>query len=147
MNTCSKCGTKNEKEIQFCLHCGHKLGTVNDKGDTKQMNIITIISVIIGIISLLWSTSMILNLKQAPGGAIEAINNFADYQEKYFAFVGFCFGYTLFSFTPSIIGLVLGILGNIKQKSKVALAATIMNLVAIISSLFAIVYIFINTKI
>ena len=103
MKYCSNCGKELKEGADICLNCGKLVNNQQKKNKNIEKGL-SIASLVLGIISILWTFIMILGYEQA----IETIKVEYYYNETIIYVMFYYIGYTLFSLTPSIISLVLG---------------------------------------
>ena len=146
MKFCPSCGEKITTNSKFCKACGANLeGTqeaaeqVTVKSD-KKYNGLSIAALVLGCIAILWTLLMFIRLGDAPlTYRLEAYSARISGNEGAY-FFGFCLGYTLFAFTPGLLALIFGLRGNGKKKNPLAIAGSILGLVALVASIFVVIY-------
>lgn len=111
MKYCSNCGKELKEGADICLNCGKLVNNQQKKNKNIEKGL-SIASLVLGIISILWTFIMILGYEQA----IETIKVEYYYNETIIYVMFYYIGYTLFSLTPSIISLVLGLMSIKKKK-------------------------------
>ncbi|MBR4619102.1 MAG: zinc-ribbon domain-containing protein [Bacilli bacterium] len=146
MGFCPQCGSKLEEGAKFCVQCGSKLSGEVSINQTmqeapKKSNGISMASMILGIIAVFWTFSMLLSISKSIPTLQKELLQFTTDEERLGAIIGFCIGYTLFSLAPGIISLILGIVGNSKQKNGKAISGIIMGCCAVFTSIACIIYI------
>lgn len=144
MAFCPKCGTKLEENGKFCVECGNSLqGNETSKPATVEKNAkgVSIASMILGIVSILWTLSMLISLSSSIPALDELLLDYGMDAERIGAIIGFCIGYTLFAFVPGIVSLVLGLVGCSRKKNGMAISGIIMGSIGIFASLVCIIYI------
>ena len=131
----------------FCIKCGYRINEFsNDKNSTKKnaFNEFVLAGFIIFFVVIYYSYSVIVNL---DNGIFTLKKLLLDYYEQFSrikVISQFLFGYTLFTFIPSIIGVIISSIGFVKGKGKSAILALILNSLGIVVSVSAIVYIIVN---
>lgn len=149
---CSNCGSEVNENAAYCLKCGVAINNYNNlqtNSLSNQTNIsnysntkipgkgLSIAGMVLGIIGAAW-----VLIKLITVGSIETdlSYNFFTYYESSFI-VGYAIGYTLFSLIPSIIGVILSILGFKKSKSGFNISGLILNGIALVISVILFIYI------
>jgi hypothetical protein len=146
MKFCPSCGEKITTNSKFCKACGANLEGTQAVAEQvsvqseKKYNGLSIAGLVLGCIAVFWTLLMIIRLGDAP----------AAYKSEAFVarlrgnegayFFGFCIGYTLLSFVSGILALIFGLRGNGKKKNGLAMAGAIMGIIAVVASIFAIIY-------
>ena len=147
MKKCLKCGTEASGNEVFCIKCGYRIDEFsNDKNSTKKnaFNEFVLAGFIIFLVVIYYSYSVVTSL---DNGIFTLKKLLLDYYEQFSrikVISQFLFGYTLFTFIPSIIGVIISSIGFVKGKGKSAILAIILNSLGIIVSVSAIVYIIVN---
>ncbi len=140
MKYCKNCGTELKEGADICLGCGTLLKQENqiEKKETTVSGK-SITSLILGVIATLWTLLSLLSIEEAKYAYWFEVG-----EENVATFIGFYIGYTLLSLTPSIVGLILGLLG-LKDKSKgISIAGLVLSGFALLSCI-VILIIFIAT--
>lgn len=150
MKFCPSCGEEITTNSKFCKACGADLGgaqevaeKVSVQPNEKKYNGLSIAALVLGCIATFWTLLMIIRLGDAPTAyRAELIKQGYYYSSSNTGayFFGFCIGYTLLSFIPGILALIFGLRGNGKKKNGLAMAGAIMGIVAVVASIFAIIY-------
>ena len=147
MKFCPSCGEKITTNSKFCKACGANLeGTkevaeqVSVQPNEKKYNGLSIAGLVLGCIAIFWTLLMIIRLGDAPTAYRLELLKARLYGNEGAYFFGFCLGYTLLSFIPGILALIFGLRGNGKKKNGLAMAGAIMGIIAVVASIFAIVY-------
>ena len=149
MKFCPSCGEKITTNSKFCKACGANLEGTQAAAEEvtvqseKKYNGLSIAGLVLGCIAIFWTLLMIIRLGDAPTAyRAELIRQGFYYSSSNTGayFFGFCIGYTLLSFIPGILALIFGLRGNGKKKNGLAMAGAIMGIVAVVASIFAIVY-------
>ncbi len=139
MKYCPNCGKELNENADVCLNCGKLL--TNNKRINKQKKGFSIASMVLGIISVLWTISMLLSLEQG----IETLKVELYYNEEFIFFIFYFIGYTMFSLTPAILALIFGIKNNKENKNGMAISGIIMSVISLISCLFVFVSFLLTT--
>ena len=140
MKYCSNCGKELKEGADICLNCG-KLVNKQQKKNKNIEKELSIASLVLGIISILWTFIMILGYEQA----IETIKVEYYYNETIIYVMFYYIGYTLFSLTPSIISLVLGLMSIKKEKNAMSTAGIILSGITLVACLFILIAFITNT--
>lgn len=149
MKFCPSCGEKITTNSKFCKACGANLeGTkevaeqVSVQPNEKKYNGLSIAGLVLGCIAILWTLLMLIRLGDAPTTyRYELLKQGYYYSSNNGAyFFGFCLGFTLLSFTPGVLALIFGLRGNGKKKNGLALAAAILGTIAVVASIFVVIY-------
>lgn len=149
MKFCPSCGEKITTNSKFCKSCGANLEGTQAAAEQvtvqseKKYNGLSIAGLVLGCIAIFWTLLMIIRLGDAPTAyRAELIKQGFYYSSTNTGayFFGFCIGYTLLSFIPGILALIFGLRGNGKKKNGLAMAGAIMGIVAVVASIFAIIY-------
>lgn len=147
---CANCGSEINENADICLKCGVLINKDNmnvNSVETYNQNIVaktkvpgkglSVAGMVLGIIAAVW---VLIKLFQI--GNIEAdltLTIFSYYTSSFV--IGYAIGYTLFSLVPSIIGLILSIVGMKKQKSGINITGLLLNIIALALSVIYFVYI------
>ena len=146
---CSNCGSELKENADVCLSCGKMLKKDNVE-NMQQYNLYTqngnynnkpripgkgmsIAGMVLGIIATTWALLSLLSISE--------IEYSVSYYYSISEIIGYIIGFTLFSLTPSIVGLILSICGSRKQKSGVNIAGLILNIITLAIVVIEIVYI------
>ena len=140
MKYCSKCGKELKEGADICLNCGKLVNNQQKKNKNIEKGL-SIASLVLGIISILWTFIMILGYEQA----IETIKVEYYYNETIIYVMFYYIGYTLFSLTPSIISLVLGLMSIKKEKNAMSTAGIILSGITLVACLFILIAFITNT--
>lgn len=145
---CSNCGSELKENADVCLGCGRLINRQNyyninnqdynyfpnnyykPKVPGKGMSIA---GMILGIVAVFWAFMSLIS--------IEEVNNSISYYYDASEIIGYIIGYTLFSLTPSIVGLCLSICGYKKQKNGLNITGIILNIITLAIVVIEIVYI------
>ena len=148
---CSNCGNEINENADICLKCGVLVKKTNTNYAIPNNSVsnsyvkgkvpgkgISIAGMVLGIIAIGWAFISLLSI-----GSIESslVSNYSFYYDITSYVVGFAFGYTLFSFIPSIIGLILSIVGLRKSKSGINITGLLLNIIALVIALIEFIYI------
>lgn len=139
---CSNCGNKLNEKSNYCDECGLKINSVNDnKIKVKEKKKVpgkglSIAGMVIGIVAALWCSQTLLAFFSLD----YIVSTLRDYTSSYLI-IGFAFGFTLFSFIPSIVGLLLSAFGMKKNKNGFNISGLILNIVSLSISVIEFVYI------
>ena len=130
---CTHCGKELKEGADVCLNCGILIN--RNVTDTNTKSKIpgrgkAIAGMVLGIVACVWAFIALLELEDLPYN-LEYYYSLSDY-------VGYAIGYTLFSFTPSIVGLCLSISSIKKQKSGKNTAGLVLNIIALLVSILLI---------
>ena len=134
MKYCSNCGKELKEGADICLNCGKLVNNQQKKNKNIEKGL-SIASLVLGIISILWTFIMILGYEQA----IETIKVEYYYNETIIYVMFYYIGYTLFSLTPSIISLVLGLMSIKKEKNAMSTAGIILSGITLVACLFILI--------
>lgn len=140
MNYCSNCGKKLKENADICLNCGRLIEKKEEIIPKIKVKVprkgISITGMILGIIAIIWSAIEVISL----GSIIEYIelNNF--YFDTEIKLMAYVFGYTLFSFIPSLIGFILSSFGFMKHKSGFNITGLVLNSISLMVSILITVY-------
>ena len=146
---CANCGSELKENADVCLSCGKMLKKDNFE-NMQQYNLYTqngnynnkpripgkgmsIAGMVLGIIATAWALLSLLSISE--------IEYSVSYYYSISEIIGYIIGFTLFSLTPSIVGLILSICGYRKQKSGVNIAGLILNIITLAIVVIEIVYI------
>ena len=140
MKYCSNCGKELKEGADICLNCGKLVNNQQKKNKNIEKEL-SIASLVLGIISILWTFIMILGYEQA----IETIKVEYYYNETIIYVMFYYIGYTLFSLTPSIISLVLGLMSIKKEKNAMSTAGIILSGITLVACLFILIAFITNT--
>ena len=140
MKYCSNCGKELKEGADICLNCGKLVNNQQKKNKNIEKGL-SIASLVLGIISILWTFIMILGYEQA----IETIKVEYYYNETIIYVMFYYIGYTLFSLTPSIISLVLGLMSIKKEKNAMSTAGIILSGITLVACLFISIAFITNT--
>ncbi len=140
MKYCSNCGKELKEGADICLNCGKLVNNQQKKNKNIEKGL-SIASLVLGIISILWTFIMILGYEQA----IETIKVEYYYNETIIYVMFYYIGYTLFSLTPSIISLVLGLMSIKKEKNAMSTAGIILSGITLVACLFILIAFITNT--
>lgn len=140
MKYCSNCGKELKENADICLNCGRLIEKKEEIIPKIKVKVprkgISITGMILGIIAIVWSAIEVISL----GSIIEYIelNNF--YFDTEIKLMAYVFGYTLFSFIPSLIGFILSSFGFMKHKSGFNITGLVLNSISLIVSILITVY-------
>ena len=136
---CSNCGNELKENADVCLGCGR---LINKENNIQQYNNykpkepgkgMSIAGMVLGIVAVVWAFMSLLSIENA------------EYSLSYYynvsEIIGFIIGYTLFSLSPSIVGLCLSINGYKKNKNALNIAGLILNIITLAIVIIEIVYI------
>ena len=140
MKYCSNCGKELKEGADICLNCGKLVNNQQKKNKNIEKGL-SIASLVLGIISILWTFIMILGYEQA----IETIKVEYYYNETIIYVMFYYIGYTLFSLTPSIISLVLELMSIKKEKNAMSTAGIILSGITLVACLFILIAFITNT--
>lgn len=140
MKYCSNCGKELKEGADICLNCGKLVNNQQKKNKNIEKGL-SIASLVLGIISILWTFIMMLGYEQA----IETIKVEYYYNETIIYVMFYYIGYTLFSLTPSIISLVLGLMSIKKEKNAMSTAGIILSGITLVACLFILIAFITNT--
>ena len=140
MKYCSNCGKELKEGADICLNCGKLVNNQQKKNKNIEKGL-SIASLVLGIISILWTFIMILGYEQA----IKTIKVEYYYNETIIYVMFYYIGYTLFSLTPSIISLVLGLMSIKKEKNAMSTAGIILSGITLVACLFILIAFITNT--
>lgn len=138
MNFCPNCGKKIIEGADVCLGCGKFLSkkTVKTQVSEKTFNKgFGVTSMILGIVSVIWSLSMLISIEQA----IEELKVEMYYNSGFIYMFFFFIGYTLLSLTPAILGMIFGIKQIKKEQTGFATSGIITSFISLIACLFVFV--------
>lgn len=125
MNYCPNCGEKLNENADVCIKCGKLVNQLIRTKVPGRGSAVT--SLIFGIIAITWTLMAILNLDTG----LETLVVEYYYESSIVYFVGYYIGFTLFSLTPGIISLVLGLNSYKKQKTGVAKSGIILSSISL----------------
>jgi len=138
MKFCPNCGKKIIEGADVCIGCGKFLNKkpakveVNEKPFNKGFGIT---SMVFGIVSIIWSLSMLLSIDMG----IEELKVEMYYNGGLIYMLLYFIGYTLFSLTPAILGMIFGIKQVKKEKTGFATSGLIMSFISLVACLFVFV--------
>lgn len=132
MKYCANCGKEILENADVCVNCGKLINPQKNKIPGKGKSIA---SMILGIISIIWSFMMLLSLEQS----VETLIVEMYYNQLVAYFIGYYIGFTLFSLVPSIVGLILGIKGNKATKNGKALAGVITSSISLLICIISLI--------
>lgn len=144
---CLKCGIETIDNEVFCKSCGYRIDEFSNDGSKNNKNTFNefvLAGFIIFLIVAYYSYSLIVNLDNGIFTLKKILLNYYEQSSHIKVISQFLFGYTLYTFIPSIIGVIISSIGFIKGKGKTAILALILNSLGIIVSVSAIVYIIVN---
>ena len=144
MKKCMKCGENLSDEIAFCTNCGYRVDVFNNNIKKTKTSPLSVIGLIIGAMISVFSYTIIINLN---GGAFELQKLLLDYSNpnsRIGVVIGFLFGYTIYTFVPSIVGMILSILGLLKKKELLPILGIIINALNFIISICVSVFIILS---
>lgn len=142
MKYCSNCGKELKEGADVCLNCGKLINyQVTMQKNKKPIKGLSIASLILGIISILWTFIMIIGIEEA----VETLIIEYKYNETMLYTIFYYIGYTLFSLIPSIISLILGLLDIKKTKNGISLASIILASISLVACLFIFIIFIVNT--
>lgn len=143
---CSNCGKEVNENADVCLKCGVMIKKDNiessnnlnyNQNITPKVRVpgkgISIAGMVLGIVATAWALLSLLSISE--------IEYSVSYYYSISEIIGYIIGFTLFSLTPSIVGLILSICGYRKQKSGVNIAGLILNIITLAIVVIEIVYI------
>lgn len=139
---CSNCGNELKENADVCLGCGRLINKENNIQQYNNYNYykpkvpgkgMSIAGMVLGIVAVVWAFMSLLSIENA------------EYSLSYYynvsEIIGFIIGYTLFSLSPSIVGLCLSINGYKKNKNALNIAGLILNIITLAIVIIEIVYI------
>ena len=150
MKFCPSCGEKITTNSKFCKACGANLEGTQAVAEqvsaqpVKKYNGLSIAALVLGCIAIFWTLLMLVRLGDAPAAYRLELLRARIYGNEGAYFFGFCIGYTLLSFIPGILALIFGLRGNGKKKNGLAMAGAIMGIVALVASIFVVIYLAMN---
>ncbi len=153
MKFCPSCGEKITTNSKFCKACGANIEGTQEVAEQvsvkseKKYNGLSIAGLVLGCIAIFWTLLMLIRLGDAPAAyRLELLKQGYYYSSSNTGayFFGFCIGYTLLSFIPGILALIFGLRGNGKKKNGLAMAGAIMGIVALVASIFVVIYLAMN---
>ncbi len=134
---CANCGHQIQENADVCLNCGvllHKDDVNNSKVRVPGQGM-GIASLVLGIIAAVWTLLTLLAL-----GNLDLVSSLGYYYTM-FDIVAFDIGFTLFSLTPSILGLIFSIISLKKHKSGLNLSGLILNSISLFLTVIVFIYI------
>ena len=135
MKFCPNCGKELIEGADVCLGCGKFLNkkTVKTQINEKPFNKgFGVTSMILGIISIMWTFATIISLEQG----VEDLKVEMYYNGGFIYMIFYYIGYTLFSLTPGILGMIFGIKQVNKEKTGFATSGLIMSFISLVVCLF-----------
>jgi len=138
MKFCPNCGKEIIEGADVCLGCGKFLNKkpvktqVNEKPFNKGFGVT---SMVLGIVSIIWTLGMLLTLEEG----IEDLKVEMYYNGGFIFMIFYYIGYTLFSLTPGILGMIFGIKQVNKEKTGFATSGLIMSFISLVICLFVFV--------
>ena len=135
MKFCPNCGKEIIEGADVCLGCGKFLNrkTVKPQVNEKPFNKgFGVTSMILGIISIMWTFATIISLEQG----VEDLKVEMYYNGGFIYMIFYYIGYTLFSLTPGILGMIFGIKQVNKEKTGFATSGLIMSFISLVVCLF-----------
>lgn len=123
MKFCPNCGNEVKEGADICLSCGKIL---NQKYNSNKIpgKGMSVASLVLGIISIVWSFLMILSLS-------DGIELLSYYNYDFFELICYYIGYTLFSLIPAILGLIFGINSKKKYISGKSTAGIVLSIISL----------------
>ena len=145
MNFCTKCGTKNEENLNFCSNCGNSLnptvGAPSYEGTpmvANQKNGKATASLVLGIIAAVWGLLALCSLGGIEEALIEALAEYPEVSEVT-GKIAFGFGYNLLSLICGIIGLILGLVAKKNGKAIAGIITSSVGLITVVVS-YAVIF-------
>lgn len=140
MNFCPNCGKELKENADICLNCGRLIEKKQEIISKPKIKVprkgISIAGMILGIIAIVGAVFEVISLNSIIE-YIELNNYYFDSEVTLTAYV---FGYTLFSFIPSLIGFILSSFGFMKHKSGFNITGLVLNSISLAVSILLIVY-------
>lgn len=149
MKKCMKCGAEVENDSLFCNNCGNRMEEFNNNSVTASVKTnktsgLTIAGFVISIICTLFVLSIITQLSSSIDTINELLLDYPNSEEQIGVVFGFIIGYTAFNFIPGIVGTILSGIGMTKKKDALSIIGLILNIISVLVSIFAAIYIFMN---
>ena len=135
MKFCPNCGKELIEGADVCLGCGKFLNkkTVKTQINEKPFNKgFGVTSMVLGIVSIIWTLGMLLTLEEG----IEDLKVEMYYNGGFIFMIFYYIGYTLFSLTPGILGMIFGIKQANKEKTGFATSGLIMSFISLVVCFF-----------
>lgn len=135
---CMNCGHPVEENADVCLNCGvliHKENVSNNSKIKVPGQGMGIASMILGIIAAMWTLITLLAV-----GNLDLTSSLG-YDHTMVEAVAYAIGFTLFSLTPSILGLVFGTISSKQRKSVFNLSGIILNSISLFITLIVFTYV------
>ena len=135
---CMNCGHPVEENADVCLNCGvliHKENVNNNSKVKVPGQGMGIASMVLGIIAAIWTLLTLLAV-----GNLDLTSSLG-YDYTMLEVVAFAIGFTLFSLTPSILGLIFATISLKQHKSGFNLSGIILNSISLFITLIVFTYI------
>ena len=135
---CKNCGKELKTSDEMCISCGHINKNIYNSQRINKIpgNGLSITGMILGIISSSWAAISLLSIAK-----IDTILNSPYLSNITIIKVPIAIGYTLFSLSPSLVGLPLSLVGLKKHKSSLNITGLILSTIALSIAIIEIVYI------
>ncbi len=141
MKKCIKCGEKLSDEIIFCTNCGYRVEVFNNNIKQNKTSPLSIIGLIIGVMISVFTYTIIININSSIFELQKILLDYPESSSRVGAIIGFLVGYTIFTFIPGIVGMILSIIGLLKKKEALPIFGIVINALSVIISIGVSIYI------
>lgn len=135
---CMNCGHPIDENADVCLNCGvliHKDNINNNSKVKAPGQGMGIASMILGIVAAIWTLLTLLAV-----GDLDLASSLG-YDYTIIESIAFAIGFTLFSLTPSILGLIFSIISLKQHKSGFNISGIILNSISLFITLIVFIYV------